>query len=404
MLGVIIMIGFLGNILFQRIKIPEILFLIIIGIIIGPILNFVNPGDFLSISSFVSTIALIIILLNSGMEMNVRKLLKNSPYALIFTLMVFILSTLLVTVFLHLLMNWRLSHAILLGVISGGTTTITVMTLISRLNVSEDTKNLLFMESMMNDITVIVGVLVLIQIIKFKAVNTLQITNLIFGGASTAILFGFLAAIFWIFVLNKYLEKHPLNYISTLGVVLILYDVVGLLGGIAAISTLVFSLTLGNLGDIVTKLKIKTALITENYLETLKRIETIQQGIMFFVRTFFFVFLGVIFSFKNLTDEILLISFGIILILLIARLLSVKLISFHEKRYSEESSLIAVMLPRGTTATVVAFLPMETGIFINGLTEIVLLLVFLSTIVAILGTIFYERAIITKKEETEKIK
>lgn len=393
------MIGFLGNVLFKRTKIPEILLLIVIGILIGPVLNLVNPEDFLSISSFVSTIALIVILLNSGMEMNVKRLLKNSPTAMIFTLMVFILSIVLVSLFLHRVIQWPLSHAIILGVISGGTTTITVMTLISRLSVSEDTKNLLLMESVINDITVITGVVLLIQVVKFKVVNIQQILNLMVGGTSTAILFGFLAAVFWIFILNRYLEKHPLNYVSTLGIIFILYDLVGLVGGNGAISALVFSLTLGNFGDIITKLRIKTPLlIPENYLETLKRIETIQIGIMFFVKTFFFVFLGVIFSFKNLTYEILIISFGIISILFIARSFSTRILSIYEKKYSgKESFLISVMLPRGTTATVVSFLPMEEGIIIPGLTEIVLLLLFISTIIAIFGSVIYERPSSAKK-------
>jgi cell volume regulation protein A len=385
------MIGFLGNILFNRTRIPESLFLITIGVIIGPILNLVNSNDLIGMSSFIATIALIIILLDSGMSMDIRKLLKNFSHATIFTLMVFTLTTFLVSLFLYLLIRWPLSHALLLGVISGGTTTVTVMTLVSRCTVSDDTKNLLFLESMVNDVTLISGAVILIQIMKFSTIDTAKIANLILGSVSIAFLFGFLTALFWISILNKYLEKHPLNYVSTLGIVLILYAFVETVGGNGAIAVLLFSLTVGNFRNLVMRFKIKTDLVTEHSLETLKKIKSIQLGITFFVKTFFFVFLGLIFSFQNLTQEIWTIAFGMIFILLVARFFSAEILSLIDKKYGKETFLITTMLPRGFTATVVAFLPREAGIVIPGLIEIVLLMLFLSTLIAIFGATIYER-------------
>lgn len=404
LLGLIIMIGFLGNILFNRTRIPESLFLITIGVIIGPVFNLVNSGDFIGMTSFIATIALIIILLDSGISMDIRKLLKNFSHATIFTVMVFILTTLLVTLFLYLLMKWPLSHALLLGVISGGTTTVTVMTLVSRCSVSDDTKNLLFLESMINDVTIISGAVILIQIMKFSTIDTAKIANLILGSVSIAFLFGFLTAMFWVSILFKYLEKHPLNYVSTLGIVLILYAFVETVGGSGAISVLIFSLTVGNFRNVVMRFKIKTDLLTEHSLETLKQIKSIQLGITFFVKTFFFVFLGLIFSFQNLSQEIWTIALGMILILLIARLFSAETLSFIDKKYSKERFLITTMLPRGFTATVVAFLPREAGIEIPGLVEIVLLMLFLSTLISIIGAIIYERKFPKVEEAQQKPK
>ena len=288
-------------------------------------------------------------------------------------------------------MRWPLSHALILGVISGGTTTVTVMALVSRCSASEDTKHLLFLESMINDVTIISAAVILIQIMKFSAIDAVKVANLILGSISIAFLFGFLTGMFWVIILFRYLEKHPLNYVATLGIVLILYSLIEGVGANGAIAVLIFSLTVGNFRDVMMRLKIKTDLVTKDSLETLKKIKSIQLGITFFVKTFFFVFLGLIFSFKNLNQEILIIVVGMIFILLVARLFSTEVLSFFDKKYRKDTLLITTMLPRGLTATVVAFLPREAGIEIPGLIEIVLFMLVLSTIIAIAGAAVYEK-------------
>ncbi|HIE33535.1 MAG TPA: hypothetical protein EYP86_00140 [Candidatus Altiarchaeales archaeon] len=391
LLGVIIIIGFLGNVLFSRTRIPEALFLLIVGLIIGPVLSLINTEPLKEISSFVATIALIMILLEAGTSLDIRKLLRNFSHATVFTLMVFILSTGFISLFLYLLMNWPLEHSLILGVISGGTTTITVMALASRCSISEDAKNLLFLESIINDITVISAAVILIQIIKTGIVELTKIGNLILASISIAFLVGFLAGIVWIIILFRYLEKHELNYVATLGIALILYSFIESVGASGAIAVLIFSLTVGNFRNVMMRFRIKTKLITENSLETMKKIKSIQLAMTFFVKTFFFVFLGLIFSFKNLTDEILIIVSVIIIILLIARLFSTEVLSHFDNRYKQDRFLITTMLPRGLTATVVAFLPEHAGIEIPSMIEIVLLMLLLSTIVAIIGAVIQER-------------
>jgi len=80
-----------------------------------------------------------------------------------------------------------------------------------------------------------------------------------------------------------------------------------------------------------------------------------------------------------------------VFILLAARFFSTQVLLLLDKKYRKETFLITTMLPRGFTATVVAFLPLEAGIEIPGLTEIVLLMLLISTIIAIIGVTIHER-------------
>ena len=51
-IGFILLVGFIGNILYKKTKIPESLFLIIIGIVLGPVLNIIKGDFFLENATF----------------------------------------------------------------------------------------------------------------------------------------------------------------------------------------------------------------------------------------------------------------------------------------------------------------------------------------------------------------
>lgn len=77
--GVIISLGFIGNYLFKRKGIPDNLILILFGLLLGPIFHLVEPSRFAGIAPIFSSIALLIILLDGGMNLNLFKVLGESP-------------------------------------------------------------------------------------------------------------------------------------------------------------------------------------------------------------------------------------------------------------------------------------------------------------------------------------
>lgn len=62
LLGLIILVGFVGQVLFRYTKIPESLFMILIGLALGPIFGVVNPTEFVYYAPTVVTITLVIVL------------------------------------------------------------------------------------------------------------------------------------------------------------------------------------------------------------------------------------------------------------------------------------------------------------------------------------------------------
>ncbi|OGD46873.1 hypothetical protein A3K79_03860 [Candidatus Bathyarchaeota archaeon RBG_13_46_16b] len=138
----------------------------------------------------------------------------------------------------------------------------------------------------------------------------------------------------------------------TLAVVLLTYAVSEFLGGSGSLSSLLFGITLGNEKEIYQILRMKSPpnMVVDGGL---KRFES---EIAFLLRTFFFVFIGLIASISNVT----VVFAGIILsfVLLLVRFGSVALVTIHSELL-EERAIMSVTLTRGLAAAVLATLPLQ---------------------------------------------
>lgn len=75
-LGLIFVLGVSGGIIFEKIKIPKLVWYLLLGICLGPSLgNGIDPL-LLQISSYLRQIALVIILTRSGLSLDLRTLKK----------------------------------------------------------------------------------------------------------------------------------------------------------------------------------------------------------------------------------------------------------------------------------------------------------------------------------------
>jgi len=66
--AVIIIIGFLGNALFERTGLPDMLFLIILGYVVGPWLRLFDPLSVATLAPYLAALALVFILFDGGMH------------------------------------------------------------------------------------------------------------------------------------------------------------------------------------------------------------------------------------------------------------------------------------------------------------------------------------------------
>lgn len=417
-IGFVILIGFIGHLFFQKTKIPELLFMIVFGLLIGPVSGsllgepVVPVEPFRNIMGLVTTIALIIILLNSGFDFDILEFAKIFSRTTFFAVTTFVLTIVLVSLFMVTVVGWPILTALLIGAVSSGTTTITVFHLVKPLEMVRDVKRLLVLESIINDVTIITGAVIITRLIKAEAVTETMFTlqdavSTLFGGILIAVVGGIVFFVIWLRTLD-FLKTSHLKFAYTLGLLFVLYDGIEFLNSFGPIAVMVFSIMVGNTGTLITmaegmssslggdpdtlmkKLGIH-ADIQEQSDAAVKSIKAVLDDVSFFVKTFFFVSLGILFDPSVVNGEIIGILAGILVLMVASRYISSRILAFRYHEFSPYSKIIAVMLPRGFTATVVAFLPGEQGVDVAGFTEIILLMVFVTTVIAIIGAAVYAR-------------
>jgi potassium/hydrogen antiporter len=394
--GMIVMVGVAGRNLQTSRKIPESIFLICLGLLIGPILGLVSAESLLPFVPLISTLALIGILLESGLEFEAKRITTQVRQSLALITLVALFTTISTGLFLHIFFGWDLSVGLLMGLICSGTTTLTAKVLLDTTKAHPHVRDILVLESIFNDITLILGTTILLAFISKSGLAIDEAARSLFSQISVALVLGAIAGVAWKPIAQKLAQSTNLAYISTLGFCFILYTTSGLVGGDPILSIFAFAVVFGNYSYIHKHFKKSKNLPDTIYTD----IQRVQGSFTFFMRAFFFFVLGAIFSFSLLQPYVLLIVSGIIFMILLSRFLSVSIVSFWDKILSEHKTIVTIMIPRGFVATVLSFIPAQKGVFIPNLTEIVLLTVFASTGVAIFGTYLYN--IFSKKSKRKK--
>lgn len=79
MVGTTLVVGFLANVFFKRTKIPDILWMIAFGLLIGPVFNLINTTYFVQFMPYLSALALLTILFEAGLNMNIYRVIREVP-------------------------------------------------------------------------------------------------------------------------------------------------------------------------------------------------------------------------------------------------------------------------------------------------------------------------------------
>lgn len=352
--GSIIIIGFLGNYVFERTSIPDMILLIILGIIIGPLSGLVNAASIMSLAPYLAALALVYILFDGGMAMNIYRVFAESPRAAILAVVGFGLSVIVTTLFMafFIIPNAPIVYSILFGTILGGSSTAVVISLASKIHVSEKCSTIISLESAITDIFCIVFSLVVIEVALKGTVDITTIGQSVASRFSTGIVLGLIFGLVWLSILKRVI-KASYVYILTLAVVLLAYAISELLGGSGSLCSLLFGIVLGNEKEIYRIFKMEKPEVT--LIDSgLKRFES---EVAFLLRTFFFVYIGLIFT----VSEFKMIIIGAVLsiILLFARVVAVEIATLRSTELCDERSIMSALLTRGLAAAVLATLPMQ---------------------------------------------
>jgi mannosyl-3-phosphoglycerate phosphatase family protein len=368
LIGTIILVGLAGEWVFKKTGIPSVLILIGLGMLLGPGLKLIDPLSITKTAPYFGTLALLIILFDGGLNLKIIKVLREAPFALLFTILVFFVTIAAVAVTYRFVFGGSWELGLLMGAIMGGSTGVIVIPVLSQMKfISDDTKVILSLESAFTDVFVVVGALALIGLLTNPTAGLAGLLPLVFHSFLDALLLASIAGILWARFMGM-LQGQPLSYMLTLAAILVLYNVAELLGGNGAITILFFGLVLGNMEEIIAKAHRHVRRIIGVNLEVagfaidvfLKRLN---EEISFLVRTFFYVLLGLIFDLHALTLQVTAGGFLLFLAALGSRSAVAWGLGFFKPVWTvREQRIIVAMLPRGLACAVMAFAPASQGV------------------------------------------
>ncbi|MEM3711818.1 MAG: cation:proton antiporter, partial [Thermoprotei archaeon] len=332
---------------------PENLALMLAGLLIGPILHVVSPAQvevLRGLAPFFGDVALAIIVLSGSVNLNFSSIVgSGGGRGIVMAVFDTLFTIAFITPIFYYVFHWPLLISALLGAMLGETTATIVIPVAQRLGLSESALTSMVIDSTFNSVTCIVAFYIILEIITQSQGATpinmgiVSVTRYLFELISTGAFIGAVGGFIWVAVLER-LGDIPHSYIVTVAIVIGIYAIVDILGGSAVLAVLVFGLVLGNH-------KLFLRIFGRETRVKLENVTQFEQEINFFVRTFFYVFVGTLVSLKLYAA---LIGLGLTLLLLVPRLLGVEIGVIGDQELRDNRGLLVSLYPRGLTVAVLA--------------------------------------------------
>ncbi|MDG7009047.1 MAG: cation:proton antiporter [Nitrososphaerota archaeon] len=380
----IIVVGFAGELFFKKTGIPMFIFLIFMGILIGPVFGFLSRANLLPSLVVFAELTLLMVLFYGGMDTGLGVALKGGGgRALIQVFIYMIGSTIAIALLVSLLLGWDLLSSFIFASMMGGETTAAVVIPLSRsLKLPEVTVAFLTLESTMSSILSIILFFAFVGAYQTGAANWAGSFQTVASNFSVGIVLGAALSIAWVFILNRF-QQRAYTYVLTLGLVFATYVISNRLGGSGELSVLIFGIILGNY-------QLLNGLgnwhLSMDVLQ--KKLGLFQEEISFLMETLFFVFLGLNVSisgsqiFANLT-----IGIEVLLVLMLFRIISTTL-STKGSELRQNSREIILMCAQGLVPATLAIIAVGEGLpHADSYLNIVTYVIVLTNVVTAIGSI-----------------
>ncbi|VEU82018.1 cation:proton antiporter [Acholeplasma hippikon] len=341
-LGLILILGFTVGLIFEKIKIPKIVGMIVIGILIGPsFLNLISP-NMLGISSYLRNIALVIILTRSGLSIDYKKLKEAGLVAILMCFIPATFEIVGVMIFGPMLLGISLLEAVLLGSVLGAVSPAIVVPRMIKIKEEgygrdKGISEIILTGASLDDIYTIVlfyAFLALNQTGNFDLLSLMNIPLQILLGLLIGLLLGYLLSIIY----------KKVNFNLTVKVLILFGVSLALVGFESVIENYI------KYSGLVSIISMGIMILIQNKEEA-EKIENVYKNMWTFFEIILFVLVGIAIDFKASVD------FGfkpilVILLALVIRMIGVYICVLFSKLNQKERMFI--MLSYIAKATVQA--------------------------------------------------
>lgn len=338
---------------FEKTKIPDLLILVIIGYVIGPVMGYLSPEDFGKAGALLSTLALVVILYEGGLHLTAKELAEGFLTSAGLAILGFV-AIALIAALIASLAGQPFHIALLLGLGIGSTSSAVVIPMVKPLSISQNTKTILSLESAITDVLAIVIFLVAVDGISKGEFSAKALVVGLGPNTILAALCGIAGGLVW-----AALKKHfgPVFKMAFAGEAwaLLCYGLLELAGFNGAIGVLTLGFMLANLDLLPDWLKSQMSSVPVSYRDL-----SFLNTLTFMLKTFFFIYLGVLVKF---TDPVIVsLALFISLLIFVSRFFVIQVSLKKDKTDKLDAMITTAMGPRGLACAVLATIPLQKGI------------------------------------------
>lgn len=353
--GLLIFSAHVFSALFSKRRVPDVLFLVGIGIIIGPVLGWVTPDTLGGIGSIFASITLVFILFDSGVDMHIDDLRRYWVGMVQVASYSFLLTMAVTAVLAYFLAYLGWPSSLLLGSMVGCTGASIVIPMVRQMKVSDRTRTVLILESALSGVFSIVVALAILEGIKIGTVSFVAIVGNVLASFFMALLIGVVGGLVWSGLLQR-VRRRQNSMFLTPAFVFVLYGITQALGYSGAIAALAFGIVLGNASYF------EFSFVRKFYKKKLPPMKSLEDNektffkeMVFILKTFFFISIGISIPF---TDTMALLYGGIIAIaIFVVRLILVTIVGRNNT--PTDRWIVSVMMPKGLISAVLASMPKQ---------------------------------------------
>lgn len=294
LLGVTLLVGFGADWLASRFRVPDVLWLIGLGILAGPLLGLLAPSSLLLIAPILGATALVLILFDAGIDLRLSRVLPFAASALLFAAATYAVSSALLFVLAYLLLFpghpiLSLLFATALGCTSGAV----IIPLANRLRLTAGLRSMLHIDAAVEDALAVISVTTILALLVPSTTSlALSVTTSLVLPLPVGLGIGFAGGLIWLLFLYEW-QHRPFAALATLGFLFVVYAVAEALGGSGILAALVFGGVLGN------EELVRRYLRRARPFQLANDLRKVEVEIAFVLRAFFLFLIGMIVTLTN---------------------------------------------------------------------------------------------------------
>ncbi len=335
-LGTIILAGVLGRLFLKKTGVSDVFLLLLFGALAGAFLPLEAVQWLGTLMLPLGAVALLMIMMDEGLRLSFESVQKQAHKALLFAFLSFCLAFLFSFLVSYAFFGLDTLFSLVIAALFAAVAPELLSGFLSALGASESAKGIGEIEATISDSVSVMAALVLAGAIarggpsvSLSALPTDIALVLLLSAAA-----GSLLAALWKAFVSRLAEGN--EHLVAIGLAALLYAAASLIGANGVVAVFVFSFFLGNTTH-----------------QAIGEVRDFQSEITFFLRTFFFIYLGILLFHSPKPVEVGLFALALSLLLAVARAVSSKAVNLLDAA-ARKGRLLETVSSRGLTSAVLA--------------------------------------------------